>query len=141
MAGKRIEAARALEQVADALCRNCAEALASGQTLLPTLMIWYEGDELDHPGAVVVFEPPGEPPARPGDALRMARERLDTFTREASAWALAYEGLVSGDGSSSPAVMIEARLRRPPAHATLVRPFRPRSNGRPFGWSGGVARL
>lgn len=141
MAREGLEGARVLELMAEAVCSHCAEALDGGGPLLPTLMVWYEGEELSSPGAVVVFEPPAERRRRPGDALRTARTRLHSFTRGAAGWALAYEGLVSGNGHSSAAVMIEAHLRRPASEATLVRRFRPRSGRQPFAWTGEASRV
>ncbi len=141
MAQERLDAGRTLERMAEAMASNCEKALDGGGPLLPSLMVWYEGEDLGRPGAVIVFEPPGEGTGRPGDALRMARERLASFTREAVGWALAYEGLVSGNGDSSAAVMIEVELRRPAAQATLVRRYRPRSASAGFAWTGEVTRL
>lgn len=141
MAHERLEAGRVLERMAQAMAANCETVLDGGGPFLPSLMVWYEGEDLGRPGAVIVFEPPGEASARRGDALRMARERLESFTREAIAWALAYEGFVSGDGDSSAALMIETRLRHPSAEATLIRRFRPRSVAQRFAWTGEVTRL
>lgn len=136
MAREGLEGAGVLERMAEAVCAHCAGALDGGGQLLPTLMVWYEGDDLSLPGAVIVFEPAGDTRARPGEALRTARDRLAGFTREAAAWVLAYDGLVSGNGDSSAAVMLEARVREPPLAATLVRRYRPRSGRQPFAWTG-----
>jgi hypothetical protein len=141
MPRERLDAGRMLEQMAEAMASNCEKALDGGGPFLPSLMVWYEGDDVGRPGAVIVFEPPGEGAARSGDALRVARERLTSFTRGAVAWTLAYEGLVSGNGGSSAAVMIEAQLRHPAAQATLVRRYRPRSAVHAFAWTGEVTRL
>jgi hypothetical protein len=141
MAHERLEAGRVLERMAQTMASNCEKVLDAGGPFLPSLMVWYEGEDLGRPGAVIVFEPPGEASARRGDALRMARERLDSFTREAAGWALAYEGFVSGNGDSSAALMIETQLRHPAAQATLVRQYRPRSAAQSFAWTGDVTRL
>lgn len=135
MARERLNAQRALEQMAAALSGDCEKVLDTGGTFFPTLMVWHEDDDLARPGAVVVFEPDTED-RRPGHALQLARERLDAFTRAAAGWALAYEGLVSENGDSSAAVLFEVALRRPPASVTLARRFRARSSGQPFRWTG-----
>ena len=86
MARERLNAQRALEQMAAALSGDCEKVLDTGGTFFPTLMVWHEDDDLARPGAVVVFEPDTED-RRPGHALQLARERLDAFTRAAAGWA------------------------------------------------------